>query len=85
MDKILSARVDEAVLHKIGLLARKLGTSKKAVIERAILELAAQMESDGDLDPMALALGAWAREEEPEETVARAREAFRGSMERHTR
>ncbi len=85
MDKVLSARVDEAVLHKIGLLARKLGTSKKAVIERAILEFADQFESDGDLDPMALTHGAWDREETAEETVARARGAFRGSMERHAR
>jgi predicted transcriptional regulator len=36
MDKILSARVDESVANRIGLLARRLRTSKKKIIESAI-------------------------------------------------
>jgi len=36
MDKILSARIDESVMEQLGLLARELNTSKKAVIEAAI-------------------------------------------------
>jgi predicted transcriptional regulator len=36
MDKILSARVDETTIRKIGLLAQKLKKTKKAVIEEAI-------------------------------------------------
>jgi len=36
MDKIMSTRMDEAVIQHIGMLARKLGTSKKAVLESAV-------------------------------------------------
>jgi predicted transcriptional regulator len=36
MDKILSARVDESVIQQVGILARELNTSKKAIIEAAI-------------------------------------------------
>lgn len=36
MDKVLSARVDETVIRQIGLLARELKTTKKAIIESAI-------------------------------------------------
>jgi len=38
MDKIFSSKIDEAVIHKIGLLAQKLNTSKKSIIETAIRE-----------------------------------------------
>lgn len=34
-DKILSARVEEATVRRIGLIARHLHTSKKKVIEKA--------------------------------------------------
>jgi predicted transcriptional regulator len=84
MDRILSARVDEAVHRQIGLLARKLGTSKKAVIERAVTELAASLDEEG-LDPLQLSCGAWHRHEEPEEIVDHARQAFRDEMLRHHR
>ena len=36
MDKILSVRVDEATVRRIGSLARRLHTSKKKIIECAI-------------------------------------------------
>jgi hypothetical protein len=36
MDKIMSPRMDEAVIQRIGMSAKKLGTSKKAVLENAI-------------------------------------------------
>ena len=36
MDKIMSTRMDEAVIRRIGMLADKLGTSKKAVLENAV-------------------------------------------------
>ena len=42
MDKILSARVDESVAHSIGALARRLNTSKKKIIERAVEMYAAK-------------------------------------------
>ena len=36
MDKVFSARVDEAIVNKIGVLARELHTTKKTIIERAV-------------------------------------------------
>lgn len=35
-DKIMSTRIDESVIQHIGMLAKKLGTSKKAVLENAV-------------------------------------------------
>lgn len=85
MDKILSARVDEAIIKRIGLLARRLGTTKKAIIERAILALQEKVEAEQKIDVLEQTLGAWERDEPARETLARAREAFRRSMERHHR
>jgi len=85
MDKVLSARVDQAVIQRIGMLASRLGTSKKAVIERAILDLAKKVEASQDLDLLGQTFGAWDREEAPAESAAEAREVFRKSMERHHR
>jgi len=42
MDKVLSARIDESVIQQVGLLSRKLHTSKKAVIEAAIRQYSEQ-------------------------------------------
>lgn len=80
MDKVLSARVDESVLRRLGALSRRLGVTKKAVIERAIEMYAEQVEQG--LDPLDATLGAWQRDEKPAETVDRAREAFRRPMQR---
>jgi hypothetical protein len=83
MDKILSARVDEAVLRRIGMLAQRLGTSKKAVIEAAIREYAERIEPEHGIDVLAETHGAWKRGEPPARTAQRARQAFRDSMRRH--
>lgn len=50
MDKILSARVDESIANRIGLLARRLRTSKKKIIESAIERYAAQVDKEQDFD-----------------------------------
>lgn len=44
MDKILSARVDESVVNRIGSLARRLQTSEKKIIESAIERYATQVD-----------------------------------------
>lgn len=85
MDKVLSARVDEAVLQRLGMLADAMGTTKKDVLERAILAFAEQVEGKAAADPIRQTSGAWVRDEGPEDTVARGREAFRRSMRRHRR
>ena len=46
MDKILSARVDESVIQRIGSLARQLNTTKKKIIEGAIILYAEKIEKE---------------------------------------
>ena len=83
MDKILSARVDETTIRKIGLLAQKLKKTKKAVIEEAIRSYADQTVSSQSIDILDQTCGAWNRSEPPQETVLGVREDFRKSMKRH--
>jgi predicted transcriptional regulator len=83
MDKILSTRVDEAIIKQIGLLAQKLATTKKAIIENAVRDYFKKVETDQDVDILEKTFGAWQRTETPEETVRQIRNEFRKSMERH--
>ena len=83
MDKILSARVDESVVDRIGSLARRLRTSKKKIIESAIEMYAVQIDKEQEFDVFKNTCGAWRREESARETVAKARKAFQRSMQRH--
>lgn len=82
MDKILSVRVDDAIVQRIGALAQQLETTKKAVIENAIRCYAAQVERDADMDVLEQTCGAWQREESPRETAQAARQAFQHGMRR---
>ena len=83
MDKILSARVDEAVIRHIGMLAKKLHVPKKAIIEKAIESYSRQVEAETKEDILSQTLGIWRRDEPAEETILKARRAFQESMERH--
>jgi len=85
MDKILSARVDESIVRRIGRLAQKLHTTRKAVIESAILAYEENSETDKKTDFWEETLGAWKRRESPGETVKQARQTFRESMKRYQR
>lgn len=85
MDKIFSSRIDEAVINKIGVLAQKLNTSKKSIIENAIKEYSQKVEKDHKVDILEQTCGAWQRTESPEETVKHVRDVFRKSMERNKR
>ncbi len=83
MDKVLSARVDESVIQQVGLLSRKLHTSKKAVIEAAIRQYSEQSGLKEKIDVFENTCGAWKRSEMPQEDVLISRSAFNQSMERH--
>ena len=85
MDKILSARVDESVIKKIGTLALTLRMTKKAVIEAAVRAYSEKTEQGKATDPLEQSLGAWKRDGTPEETVRRGKTAFRVAMERNQR
>jgi hypothetical protein len=83
MDRVFSARVDEAVVRKVSLLARLLGTSKKAVLERAINELADNVEDAGQQAVLGHTHGVWQRNEDVATTVREAKQAFDSGMKRH--
>ena len=50
MDKIMSTRMDEAVIRHIDMLAQKLGTSKKAILENAVRYYVEKVEADQFFD-----------------------------------
>jgi len=83
MDKLLSVSVDEKVLHLIDKLAKELHTSKKSVIEEAIITYVKKIAADKGIDILDLTSGAWKRDEGAEKTFCKARSAFSKSMERH--
>jgi len=85
MDRILSARVDESVADSIGSLARRLHTSKKRVIERAVEMYATKVNEEQRFDVFEQTWGAWRRKEPAEQLVKRSRKAFRDSTRRHQR
>lgn len=80
----MSARVDEAIIPKIGSLAKQMGATKKAIIQEAILLYGEKVQT-GEENVFERTLGAWSRKEPPRRTAAKARTAFRKSMERHAR
>ncbi len=83
MDKILSARIDEEIIQKISLIASELKTTKKKVIENAVLEYADKIGKEGQIDVLEMTLGAWNRDESVEETINSAKSAFKQAMVRH--
>lgn len=83
MDKVLSARVDESVIRRLNQISRKLGMTKKAIIEGAVLRYADELEAtEGGVDVLKETFGTWDRQESTATTVARGRRAFSDSMTR---
>ncbi len=85
MDKIMSARIDEAVIQHIGMLAKRLGTSKKAVLENAIRYYAEKIETEQGFDVLTATFGSWQRDESAAETVQTIKDIMRKSQERYKR
>ena len=85
MDKIMSARIDEAVIRYIGMLAENLGTSKKAVIENAVRLYLKEIEAGEGFDLLAHTSGCWERDESADETVGNIKDVMRRSQERYKR
>ena len=83
MDKIFSARVDEAVIRRVGSLARRLRTSKKRIIEDAVRTYADKIDREEDADVFEQTSGAWRRKKSAGRIVDEARKTFRKSMKRH--
>ena len=82
MDKIMSTRIDEAVIRHIGMLAKRLGTSKKAVLENAIRYYAEKIEAEQGFDILTHTFGSWQRDKSAAETVQTIKDTMRKSQER---
>ena len=82
MQKILSARLDEAVLEELDRVTAARKMTKKAFLEQAIRRLAKDLGSDGESDIWSESCGTWARNEAPERTIERGRRAFQDALER---
>ncbi len=84
MDKVFSARVDEAVLDELNRVAGKLGITKRQFLEEAIRLRAQQFSRREDADIWAETSGAWRRRRESTTEIIRtARRRFQRSFERH--
>lgn len=75
--------MDEAVIQQVGMLARELKTTKKAIIEAAIKNYSEQKGVESKINIFNKTCGAWKRDETPQESISKARSAFNKSMERH--
>ncbi len=83
MDRVLSVRVDESVIHRLDQLMRRLGGTKKALIEKAISRYAEEVESEtGNLDVFTQTFGAWERTESVIETTQQNRAILSDSLPR---
>lgn len=85
MDKVMSTRMDETVIQHIAILAKKLGTSKKAVLENAVRCYAENVGTEEDLDILKHTFGSWKRDESAAETVKAIKDTMRKSQERYKR
>ena|SRR2546423_8942527 len=83
MDKVLSVRVDESAIDELDRAARRLGLSKKRLVEEAIRLRVREAKQDDTTDVWAETSGAWQRREPASQTVRKARRAFTAAIERH--
>jgi hypothetical protein len=83
MDRVLSARIDEAVLDELERTSRRLRMTKKQFLEEAIRLRAANAPGAAREDVWEATCGAWQRRESPAATVRRARRAFESAIQRH--
>lgn len=85
MDKIMSTRMDEAVIRHIDMLATKLGTSKKAVLENAVRHYVEKIAAEQGFDVLTDTFGCWQRDKSAAETVQAIKDTMRKSQERFKR
>jgi hypothetical protein len=85
MEKIFSARLDEAALDEMERVTRRLKMTKKKFLEQAIHLCARQLDQGASQDVWSETLGAWKRKERTETTIRKARKQFRRNFERHHR
>lgn len=74
--------MNEAIVQRVGMLAKMLGTSKKAVLENAIRLYAEKVESDMRIDVLEHTSGCWNRDEDAAETIRLIKKVMRHSQGR---
>ena len=82
MDKVVSARIDEAVVDEMERVTHQLGLTKKQFLEDAIRGRARELSAKEMEDVWSATLGAWSRSEKAETTLRRGRKAFSDSFYR---
>ena len=85
MDKIISTRMDEAVIRNIGVLAKILGTSKKTVLENAVRCYVEKIELEKNFDVLTHTFVSWQRDKSADKTVHTIKDAMHKSQERYKR
>ncbi len=75
--------MDEAVIRHIGMLAKKLGTSKKAVLENAVRHYVEKIEAEQGFDVLTHTFGTWQRDKSEAETAQTIKDTMRKSQERY--
>jgi hypothetical protein len=81
MDKVFSTRLDETIVDELTRMSRRLGISKKRLLEEAIRLRAGRAGAGADV--WAETCGAWQRRETPAGTIRKTRRAFEAGMQRH--
>ena len=76
-------RVDEAAIDELDRAARRLGLSKKRLVEEAIRLRVGHANENEATDVWAETCGAWRRRESPTRTIREARRVFQAAVERH--
>jgi hypothetical protein len=85
MDKVFSTRLDEAVIDELSRLSRRLGISKKRILEEAVRQESARLREGKNDSVWRETSGAWKRRESPKITIRRIREAFEAATKKHHR
>ena len=83
MDKMISARIDEAVVSQIDILAKERNTSKKSIIEAAVSAYTKILKKQHPLDTFDRTFGVWQCEESAEASKQKSRNAFNHNFSRH--
>ncbi len=85
MDRIFSARVDESLVAQIRLLAKRLHTSQKNVLESAIRIFSDSLEGLNMPKVFDETCGAWTRKGSPDALRTEIKTLFHKGMGRHHR
>jgi len=82
MDKILSARLDEAAVQQLDALSHSLRITKKQLLEEMIFRKAREVAESSGEDVFSATSGTWKRREGVEKTIAEIRGKFEAGMRR---